>query len=127
MIKWEDVPADIAFFFKEDLPSCDERLKVLEGFALSDIQAVAKDFLAIFDIKDDKDVWFSKLKQVGEQNGFAPDNKTYKQNPTAYKGSVSDTAKILRVLVTGRTQTPDLWSIMQILGKEEVTKRLQVA
>jgi len=127
LIKWEDVPADIAFFFKEDLPSYKERIAVLEGFDLADIQKIAKDFIATFDINDDKDTWFAKVKQVGEGCGFAPDNKTYKQNPTAYKGNVSDTAKILRVLVTGRTQTPDLWSIMQILGKDEVIRRLTAA
>ena len=64
------------------------------------------------------------MKAVAEKNGFCADMKAYKANPENYKGSVSDVAEILRIAVTGHANTPDLWTIMQILGKERVLKRL---
>ena len=76
------------------------------------------------DENDDKDIWFGKIKQVAGENGFATDMKAYKANPSDYKGSVADVAKILRVLVTGREQTPDLYAIMKILGKDKTLQRL---
>ena len=70
--------------------------------------------------------WFAKVKEFALANGYAKNPKEYSKNPEAYKGSVSDVATVLRVLVTGRTNSPDLCSIMKILGKERVLKRLNI-
>ena len=67
------------------------------------------------------------MKTVAAANGFATDMKAYKADPTAYPGNVSDVAEMLRIATTGLSNTPDLWTIMQILGKEKTLARLNKA
>ena len=122
LFKWEDAENEMSFFFNR--PAYDESLLV--PMTHEDIQKVASEFAAIYDPADDNQAWFAKVKQVAEQNGFATDMKAYKAEPSGFKGSVADVAKILRVAITGRTQSPDLCSIMKILGKEEVAERLKI-
>ncbi len=122
LFKWEDAKHEMEFFF--EAPAYDESL--LAPMTHEDIQKVASEFAAIYEPADDNQAWFAKVKQVAEQNGFAIDMKAYKVDPSGYKGSVADVAKILRVAITGRTQSPDLCSIMKILGKEEVVERLKI-
>lgn len=71
-----------------------------------------------------KEEWFEQIKQIAKNFGFA-DNKEYKQNPTAFVGNISDACAIIRVALTGKNQTPDLYTIMQILGENEVKARLK--
>ena len=78
----------------------------------------------VFGIDDDKDTWFSKMKDLCEPLGFTPNVKEYKANPEAYKGHIGDVSTIIRVAMTSRTNTPDLYEIMRILGAEEVQNRL---
>ena len=122
LFKWEDAEHETEFFFNR--PAYDESL--LAPMTHDDIQKVASDFASLYDPADDNQEWFGKVKQVAEQNGFATDMKAYKADPSGFKGSVADVAKILRVAITGRTQSPDLCSIMKILGKEEVIERLKI-
>ncbi len=88
-------------------------------------KAVLSGFLKTYDFSDDAQVWFAKLKELAGSLGFAAEMKDYKANPLSYKGSVADVAELLRIAVTGKANTPDLWTIMQILGEEEVRSRLQ--
>lgn len=74
---------------------------------------------------DDQETWFSKIKELCESLGFATDMKAYKVNPENYKGSVVDITNFIRVGLTTLTTTPNLYDIMQILGKERVTKRIE--
>jgi len=122
LFKWEDAEHEMEFFFNR--PAYDESL--LDPMTHADIQKVAAEFAAIYDPADDNQAWFARVKQIAEQNGFATDMKAYKADPSGYKGSVADVAKILRVAITGRTQSPDLCSIMKILGKDEVAERLKI-
>ena len=87
--------------------------------------AVLQAFLQTYDASDDAQVWFSKVKEVAASLGFAAEMRDYKADPAAYKGSVSDVAEVLRIAVTGRANTPDLWSIMQIMGEEKARARIQ--
>ena len=91
-----------------------------------DIKVIADEFTAVYREDEDKDTWFSHIKAIAEKHGFATDMKAYKENPESFKGSVSDVAKVLRVLVTGRDKTPDLYEIMRILGADKVRERLSV-
>lgn len=111
--------ASMAYFFDETFAPCDEY-----RFDKETVKSVIRSFSETYDIADDCSVWFDKVKAVTEKNGFCADMKAYKANPENYKGSVSDVAEILRIAVTGHANTPDLWTIMQILGKERVLKRL---
>ena len=81
----------------------------------------------MYDAAEDSAAWFARVKEIASQNEFAADMKAYKENPSAFKGNVSDVAEMLRVAVTGLANTPDLWTIMQILGGERVAKRLDSA
>ena len=72
----------------------------------------------------DNSSWFEDLKQKSLQFNFV-DNKTYKQNPTEFAGSISDTSKFVRIAITGRENSPELFSIMKILGAEECKNRIQ--
>ena len=71
--------------------------------------------------------WFEKVKAVANENSFATDMKAYKADPTAYPGNVSDVAEMLRIATTGLSNTPDLWTIMQILGEDRTLERLNKA
>ena len=77
-----------------------------------------------FDINDDKQTWFDKMKDLAEAKGYAREVKEYKQNPENYKGHVGDISTVIRVALTGRCNTPDLYEIMQILGKDAIAKRI---
>ena len=91
------------------------------------VKTVLEGFKATYDYADDMQAWFEKVKAVASANGFATDMKAYKADPTAYPGNVSDVAEMLRIATTGLSNTPDLWTIMQILGKERTLARLDKA
>ncbi len=94
--------------------------------AADDFKAAVRDFAGRYDPADDRDAWFDKVKQTAAALGYAPETKLYRQNPEAYKGSLTEIAALLRVAITNRTQTPDLHTIMQILGAAECRRRLSV-
>ena len=76
-----------------------------------------------FDINDDKDTWFNKMKDLAEELGYAREVKDYKNNPDDYKGHVGDISMVLRVALTSRSMTPDLYEIMKLLGYDRIKKR----
>jgi len=78
-----------------------------------------------YDEADDKDTWFNKMKELADSLGFCSDMKEYKENPDKYKGSVADISNIIRVGVTTLNQTPDLYVILQLLGKERINDRIK--
>ena len=91
------------------------------------VKTVLEGFKKIYDYADDCSAWFEKVKTVATENGFATDMKAYKADPTAFPGNVSDVAEMLRIATTGLSNTPDLWTIMQILGAEKTLARLDKA
>ncbi|MBQ9714591.1 MAG: glutamate--tRNA ligase [Clostridia bacterium] len=91
------------------------------------VKKILTGFKAIYAQADDMPTWFEKVKAIATENGFATDMKAYKADPTAYPGNVSDVAEMLRVATTGLANTPDLWTIMQILGEERTLARLNKA
>ena len=80
-----------------------------------------------YDEKDDKQTWFDKIKELSGEIGYAKEVKEFKENPGKYKAHVGDVSTVLRVALTGRTNTPDMYEIMQILGKESIQKRFEKA
>ena len=91
------------------------------------VKKVLQGFKATYNVQDDMQTWFEKVKAVAGENGFATDMKAYKTDPTAYVGNVSDVAEMLRIATTGLSNTPDLWTIMQILGEERTLSRIDKA
>ena len=112
----------LSYFFDDTFaPEYDFR------YAPEVVRSVLEGFKASYDPADDSSAWFAKVKALADENGFASDMKAYKANPDAYPGSVSDVAEMLRIAATGLSNTPDLWTIMQILGKERTLSRIDGA
>ena len=88
---------------------------------------VLKDFREAYSYQDDNNTWFEKVKMIGERYGFTGDMKAYRANPEQFAGSVSDIAEMIRIAITGQKNSPDLWTIMQILGEETSLARLDDA
>lgn len=93
-------------------------------FDKNTVNGVLEQFAAAYEPSDDNSAWFAKLKEVAKNCGFAAEMNDYKAHPENYKGSVSDAAEILRVAVTGKPNSPDLCTIMGILGKDRSVRRL---
>ena len=83
-------------------------------------------FANYYNINDEKEVWFNKIKELCPKFGFASETKEYKQNPEKYKGSVADVCEIIRVAITGRTMTPDLYEILKLFTKEQINERIKL-
>lgn len=78
----------------------------------------------VYDENDDKQTWFSKIKEMCPKFGFASETKEYKANPENFKGSLAHACEVIRVAVTHRTMTPDLYEILKLLGKERIKERI---
>lgn len=81
-------------------------------------------FNQYYNSDDDKDTWFSKIKELSATLGYCPDMKEYKNHPEAYKGNVADVSTVIRVALTTQSQTPDLYEILKLLGEERIQKRI---
>ncbi len=115
---WQDVKPYMGFFYDEYFVS--------EGFGdkyeASVIRGALEAFLETYDPSEDANTWFEKVKAVTAKIGFAADMKEYKANPDAFPGSVADVSTFIRVAVTGKTNSPDLYTVMQILGDKAVER-----
>lgn len=119
---WADAKPYMGFFFDE-LFQLEDSYE--DRFAKSDIQKALSAFLETYDPADEMNVWFDKIKAVAEKIGYASDMKEYKANPEAYPGNVADVSMFLRVAVTGKLNSPDMYAVMQILGKCRTEKRIR--
>ena len=79
-----------------------------------------------YNVEDDKDTWFNKMKELSEELGYASNMKEYKQNPDNFKGNVADISTIIRVALTTKSRTPDLYEIMRLLGVDEIKRRISL-
>ncbi len=96
-----------------------------EKFSKETVSTVLEKFLAVYDPADDSSAWFDKVKAITEEIGFTTDMKAYKADPAAFPGTVADVSTFIRQAVTGQTNSPDLYTVMQILGKERSIARIQ--
>jgi glutamyl-tRNA synthetase len=124
--KWSDVPEQFGYFYDGIFESrfSPKILEELEGISIEEISTACQNFITKFDFSSDKDTWFENMKSAAEESSYALDRKDLKANPDNYKGGIADFAKIIRVKLTGKTRTPDLYTIMHIMGEERVLKRL---
>ena len=118
---WTDVKPYLDFFY-DDLFVVKDALP--EGTDLSDVKATIAAFKATYDPADEMTVWFDKVKAIATDLGYAADMKAYKADSTAFKGSVADISGFLRLAVTGKMAAPDLYTVMQLLGKDRTFARL---
>ena len=122
--KWSDVKDSIIYMFDDRFLTSNieyEYQKVTDEDEIKKI--VTTYFDKYYDENDDKQTWFNKMKDLSEELGYAREVKEYKANPDSYKGHVGDISTVIRVKITGRANTPDLYEILKVLGKESVLKR----
>ena len=122
--KWNEVKEYFSYMFKEYYTPCFE---LPENISKEDTAAFLEEYKKVYSPEDDRQEWFNKIKTIAPALSFAAETKEYKANPDAYKGHAGDLSTVLRIAVTGRRNTPDLCSIMQVLGKEECIKRIEDA
>ena len=117
---WKDAKEYMGFFYDEYLqqPVFDEK------FDKATIKTALEKFVAVYDYADDSAQWFDKVKAITEEMDFTTDMKAYKADPTAFPGTVADISTFIRQAVTGKTNAPDLHTVMQILGKERSLARI---
>ncbi len=118
---WTDVRPYLDFFYDELFEIKDA---FPEGTDLNDVKATIAAFKTTYDPADEMNAWFDKVKAIATDLGYAADMKAYKADPTAFKGSVADISGFLRLAVTGKLNAPDLYTVMQLLGKDRVFARL---
>ena len=122
--KWSDIPDYISYMYDETFTPCYELCGNADGELAVKVLSIYKD---VVDLNDDKDIWFSRIKDICPQVDCTANVKEYKQNPEAYAGHVGDVSTVIRVALTGRTNTPDLYSITALLGKDRVLERIEKA
>jgi len=118
---WKDAKDYMGFFYDEYLtaPVFDEK------FDKATVKTVLEKFVASYDPADDSTAWFDKVKAITTDIGFTTDMKAYKADPAAFPGTVADVSTFIRQAVTGKTNAPDLHTVMQILGAERSLTRIQ--
>jgi glutamyl-tRNA synthetase len=131
--KWSEIKDYYSYMFQPY-----SKLKELKDFEIDgtesgkldkklsqNISSVLGHYIEIYDDYDDKQVWFQNIKNMAGYLGFAVDNKDYKANPSKYKGNVADVCTYIRLALTGRKNSPDIYEIGKILGREKVIERLK--
>lgn len=118
---WEEVENYVSFFYNE-LYTPDSTLP--ENISKEDAIEILTKYKDVYSANDSKEEWFNKIKELCSACGFTPNVKEYKQNPDAFKGHVGDVSTVIRIAITSRTNTPDLYYIMQVIGVDEVMNRI---
>ena len=121
---WSETKDYCSYFYDETFNATND---YPEKVSKEDVKNILEAYLKVYDVNDDNSVWFDKVKSICEPLGFTTDMKAYKQNPDSFKGSVADISTVIRVAVTGRQNTPDLCTIMQLLGEERSLQRIKNA
>lgn len=122
--KWSEIKDYIAYFYDELF---DGVRGWAENISKEDRAAVLKRYLDVYDPNGAAEEWFPAVQELAAEMGFARSPKEYKQDPDSFKGHAGDVAGIIRVAVTGRLNTPDLYTIMQVLGADKVKARMEEA
>lgn len=117
--KWSDLKDNIIYMYEEPSEFDFDKINGEEA------KKVINEYIKSYDENADKQAWFDTMKDVAEKCGYAREVKEYKAEPEKWPGHVGDISTVIRVTLTGRRNTPDLYEIMQVLGKEEVIKRLE--
>ena len=124
LVKWDEVPAYAEYFY-EDM--WDRKRDFPENLSKEDVKEILVQYKNVYKADESAEDWFPNVRNMSEELGYAGAPKLYKQNPEAYKGHVGDVSTVIRVAVTGRRNTPDLYQIMQVLGYDKVMERIDEA
>ena len=126
--KWSDVKNSIIYMFDDKFLNDSANYEYGKINNKEEINKILQAYInEYFDINDDKDIWFNKIKDLADKCGYAREVKEFKANPEKWPGHVGDISTVLRVALTGRQNTPDMYEIMQVLGTDSIIKRLNKA
>lgn len=125
LYKYNDVEKIYFYFFDEPFKKEIEKNGYMFDYDKDLVKKVISGYIKVYDDKDDKNTWFEKTKEAASSLGFCINMKQYKQEPDKYIGSIADYTEIIRISITNRKNTPDIYSIMQILGLKKVIKRFE--
>ncbi len=120
---WKEAKPYMGFFYDEYL----QTPVFNEKFSKDTVATVLTKFMDSYNPADDSATWFDKVKAITEEIGFTSDMKAYKQDPDAFPGTVADVSAMIRMAVTGKENSPDLYTVMQILGKDRSIARIRSA
>lgn len=118
----KQIVEQISYFFDELFEIRD---KIPSEVSIEDEREIIKRYLASYNHDDDKSEWFSKIRDIAEELGYTKKPKDYKKNPEEFKGHVGHVSSVIRIALTGKAISPDIWEIQQIMGKEKTEKRLR--
>lgn len=122
--KWNETKDYFSYFFNELYSN---ELVLPENISPCDAKEFLKSYKTVYNVSDDRQQWFDKIKSIAPEIGFAAETKQYKAEPEKYKGHAGDLSTVLRITVTGRRNTPDLCSIMKVLGYDTCIARIEKA
>ena len=126
--KWSEVKENIEYMYDEKFLNKEQEYPYQVINEKEDINKILELYLEkYYNENDDKQEWFDKIKELSGELGYAKEVKEFKANPEAYKAHVGDVSTVIRVALTGRTNTPDMYEIMKVLGKDSIEKRLKMA
>ena len=112
----------ISYYFDEDFKYVDN---LPERVSKEDARVILRAYIDTYNQDDTNEAWFEKVKTITDTNGFTSNNKAFKNEPELYKGNITDVSTAIRVAVVGRQQSPDLWSIQQVMGRDRVLARIE--
>ena len=123
--KWSDVMENIEYMYDESFNSQLHKDEYQVINDKEDIKKILKLYIEkYYDANDDKQTWFNKIKELAGEMGYAKEVKEFKANQGVYKAHVGDVSTVIRIALTKRTNTPDMYEIMKVLGKDRVISRL---
>ena len=126
--KWSDVKENVSYMYDElfEKDNSEYQYQVIND--KDDIRRILDLYVSkYYNFEDDKQTWFDKIKELAGEMGYAKEVKEFKANPGVYKAHVGDVSTVLRVALTKRTNTPDMYEIMQVLGKDVIESRFETA
>ena len=126
--KWSDVKENIIYMYDDKFLNEEQEYPYQVINDQNDINKILDLYIEkYYNPEDDKQTWFNKIKELAGEMGYAEEVKEFKANPGMYKAHVGDVSTVLRIALTGRTNTPDMYEIMAVLGKTSMQKRFEKA
>ena len=120
--KYSDVKSGIWYMYDELFTSKDYEWQNITD--KEEIKNILNTYInEYYDENDDKDTWFSKMQDLANKLGYAGNMKDYKENPESFKGNIADVSTVIRVGLTTKSQTPDLYELLRLLGKDKIKER----
>lgn len=122
LTNWKQAREFLSLYYDESLV---QEAEYPENVSAEDRAEIKHRYLDGYDHADDNSEWFGKIREITADLGYAVKPKDFKKNPDMYKGSITDVSNVIRVALTGRCNSPDLWEICHIIGENAMRRRIE--